>query len=137
MKRLPHYKVNLLKLINEYEHTPFSYGEWDCAIFAGKIVEAVTGDDLYSQFVGKYKTRIGGLRAFRKATGYQSHIDSIKSKYDEVPLSQARLGDIGIIVTDEGPAVVLIAGAFAIALTENGLGRVSIDKVKTVYRVGD
>lgn len=137
MKRLPHYKVNLLKLINESEHTPFIYGEWDCAIFSGKIVEAVTGDDLYSQFVGKYKTRIGGLRLMKKATGYPSHIDLIKSKFGEVPLSQARLGDIGIIETDEGPAVVLIAGAFAIGISQNGLGRDSIDKVKTVYRVGD
>lgn len=137
MKRLPHYKVNLLKLISDHEQTPFRYGEMDCAIYGGKVVEAVTGQDLYSQFVGRYKTRIGGLKAVKKATGYANHIELIKSKFDEVPLSEARLGDIGIIVTEEGPAVVLIAGAFFIGLSDDGLVRDSISRVKTVYRVGD
>lgn len=135
MNRLPDWQSRLQKIIDDYEAVPFEYGSFDCAIFAGLIVHAQTGDDFHSQFVGKYKTKIGGFRHFKKVTGFRSHIEFIQRKFKEVPAPFAQVGNIGIIKTSEGPAIVIIAGQFCIGLNEAGLVRLPIEEVKKCFRV--
>lgn len=137
MNRLPDANSRLHKLIADLEQTAFEYGANDCATFGGRVVQAITGEDHYSAFVGKYKTKIGGFRQFKKATGFSSHIDWIKHHFEEIPVSMARVGDLGLIETGDGLGVVVIAGAIAIGVSENGLVRIDLDTVSKAYKVGN
>lgn len=136
MQRLIDWQGRLYKLISEHEQIPFQFGQHDCAIWAGKVVESVTGEDFYSSYVGTYKTLKGGLRQFKKATGFPSHIKYIENSFEEVPLSLGRIGDLALIDTSEGPAVAVMAGQFVIALNQYGLVRIDLDQVKAVFKVG-
>ena len=133
--RLSDWPERFQQVINEHENIPFEYGVNDCAIFSGKILEALTGHDFYSSFIGRYKTKIGGFRQFRKATGHKSHVHFIKAKFEEVPVAFAQVGDLAILNSEDGPAVVVIAGQFAIGLNNIGLVRFPIEQVSNAYRV--
>lgn len=135
-QRLPNWRSGLYNLISEVELTPFKYGVHDCAIFPGKVVKVITGEDLYSGFEGKYKTAAGGVRKLKAATGFTSHIDFIASKYEETPVAFAREGDLGLVDTDDGDSVVVMLGSFAAGLGGEGIVRFPIEQVKTAFKVG-
>lgn len=135
-QRLPNWRSRLYNLISESESTPFKYGTHDCAIFAGKIVEAITGEDHYTVFEGKYKTGKGGFRKLKAATGFANHIDLITSTYEKIPVAFAREGDLGFVDTDEGDSVVTMLGSFAAGLGGDGIVRFPIEQVKTAFKVG-
>ena len=136
MQRLIDWQSRLFKPIADHEQVPFEYGRHDCAIWAGKIVQAITGEDFYSSYVGKYKTLKGGFRHFKKSTNFPSHIHYILANFDKVPVSMGRVGDLALIETPEGPAVAVMAGQFVIALNQYGLVRIDLDQAKAIFRVG-
>lgn len=136
MDRLPDWHSRIFALIADYQSLPFQWGQNDCAIWAGRVIEAVTGEDFYSAFVGKYSTKIGGFRVFKKATGHKSHIHYIQANFTAVQPSFAQVGDLGLVATDDGQAVALIAGEFLIAVGEHGLERLPLTDLISAFRIG-
>ena len=134
--RLPDWRSRLYQLIAEYESVPFEFGSNDCALWAGRVVNAVTGDDVFSEYVGRYKTATGGYRAFKKATGFASHIEYVKSTLELEQNAFAQAGDLGFVETDEGQAIVVLLGSFAAGIGEAGLVRYPIENVTDCFKLG-
>jgi hypothetical protein len=60
--RLPDWEARLAALIEAVRDRPYQIGRWDCAQFCGAAVEAVLGDNPAAPFLGRYRSRNGGLR---------------------------------------------------------------------------
>lgn len=135
MNRLPDWRARLYKTISTYEQKPFQYGFCDCAIFGSDIIQAITGDDPAQHFRGRYKTKIGGLRAIRKA-GFRDQADYLEKTFETIHPAFAQVGDLGLIDTEEGPAIVVVLGAFAAGLGSDGLVRFQISEITKAFKVG-
>lgn len=127
MKKLADY-------ISSKEKDFFEFGRNDCALFAAGAIEAITGNNPLSFVIGRYKTFRGGMRQLRKV-GYQDHVDFFVQNYVEIPLSQARIGDVAVIETDDGPAICFCCGSFVACVAENGIERRSILDCQRAFRV--
>lgn len=135
MTALPDYLSRIQQLVSEHEATPFEWGVNDCAIWGGKAIEAVTGNAVHSDFVGRYQTKVGGFRVFKKTTGFASHIDWLVANYSEMNPAFVGVGDLGIVETKDGPAVVLCIGEFAAGPGPDGLIRFPITELTRAFRV--
>jgi hypothetical protein len=62
--RLPDWEERLGKVIETSQQT-LDYGQFDCAIWAARCVNAVWGVDFASQYLGRYSAIAGGLRLAR------------------------------------------------------------------------
>jgi hypothetical protein len=62
--RLPDWEERLAKVI-ETSHETLDYGQFDCAIWAARCVNAVWGIDFAGQYIGRYSAIAGGLRLAR------------------------------------------------------------------------
>lgn len=115
---------------------PFAYGEFDCTLFAAGAVEAMTGVNLYADFLGRYRTLRGGLLQLKKL-GFDNQVDYVASLFTEVHPSMAQVGDIAIIDTDIGHGLGMVQGS-RIYVTRPGalgLGLVDLLRASRAFRV--
>lgn len=136
IKRLPDWRARLFSLVEQKENEPFAYGTNDCSTFGADVVNALTGVDPAAQFRGKYKTKLGGIRAIRKA-GYQDQIDFLEKNYTEIAPAFATVGDIGITsnATGDGVALCVVMGNFSIGVSEQGISRFSNSELIRVFKI--
>lgn len=134
MQRLPNYRANLLDLIAAKETEPFAYGKNDCSLFASDCVYAQTEIDLVAEHRGRYRTMAGGIRRLKEA-GYTSHVDFLEKNFGEVPVAFAQFGDLGIVETDMGPAIVVMLGAIAAGINETGLVKFDVFFCKRAFAI--
>lgn len=118
--RLPDWEPRLAAYLSSIHGVPFRYGAMDCMLFVVGAAEAMTGHDHGRGWRG-YRTRTEGLRKCR-ARGFQSHVDLAADFWPEVPLSQARPGDV---VELEGQSMGVLQGTLIYALGPQGLGLAS------------
>jgi len=71
----------------------FEYGTMDCALWAFRYLKNVNGMDLFSKYVGKYKTWAGGREALRK-NGDVSLINYISHHLQPIAIGFASRGDL-------------------------------------------
>jgi len=112
---------------------PFEYGTSDCALFAAGAVDAMTGTDPSANYRGRYTTLRGGLRILRK-DGFRNHVERAAVLLDEVPPRRARVGDIAVVETADGPSLGVVQGEWVAVRTMSGLGFVPVDQAKRVFR---
>lgn len=136
MKKIPNWRSQLYSYIEANKETEFKYGKFDCCLFGASVCAAQTDVDLAEKYRGKYRTALGGLKLLKK-DGYSSYEDFIAKNFTEIEAPAfAQVGDIGIVDTDEGAAVCVVMGAFAVGLSqETGLVRFEINQLSKVYRV--
>lgn len=135
LTRLQDWKPRLLAFIAETAPRPLVYGQHDCALFAAGAVQAMCGVDLAAVWRGHYTTRLGGIRALRKA-GFRDHIDLVERQFAAVPAAQARAGDLAVVAGDDGPALGLVQGQMIYVLRPiGGLGLVPVAQAEKVFRV--
>ena len=79
--------------IENTEPNTFKYGFLDCAIWVGKYVKLLTGNDFYSQFENRYKTWSGGRDEIRNA-GHESLTDYMDKNFSSIPVLMAKRGDV-------------------------------------------
>ena len=133
--RLPDWKPRLLAFIAETAPRPLVYGQHDCALFAAGAVQAMCGVDLAAAWRGHYATRLGGIRALRRA-GFRDHIALAAHHFAEVAVAQARVGDLVVVAGDDGPALGLVQGQMIYVLRPDvGLGLVPMVAATKVFRV--
>ena len=91
--RLADWEARLGGLLDAAHDRPFALGEWDCALFGGAVVEALTGVDIGAPYRGRYST----VRGYKRALTAQGH-DSIFGPFDAIAERRAPLlcgrGDI-------------------------------------------
>lgn len=118
------------------KHTPFVWGQSDCALLAADWLKSYNGVDYAAPFRGRYKTYLGSKRAMSKL-GFQSLYEVVFAQLGE-PLSSpllAQRGDIVIVETDIGEAVGIADGHGVMAQDSEGIEHVPLSQVKTAWRV--
>lgn len=136
--RLPDWDARLADAVAGAFDMPYAYGEQDCLLWVGKAVEAITGDDLWSEHVGQYDSAAKASRYLR-SIGFDSPAAFLDAHFEAVELAYAQRGDLVAYGHDEVPAVCL--GDFALAVGEDGervgLFRVAREDWTKAWRVGE
>lgn len=84
---------------------PHEYGAHDCMTHAGRVIQAITGRDVYSAHLGKYADERSSLR-YLKSIGFASPEAMLDSLLPVIPIGFAQRGDLALL-PDGIPAVVV------------------------------
>jgi hypothetical protein len=102
--------ARLWQTIATHERTPFAFGRFDCAIFAGRCVDAITGSALTEAF--GYANKREAIRVLRRESGLES---AVSHRLGE-PITGhcARRGDVCLIDKKTlgvciGPTIAVLA----------------------------
>ena len=125
-------------VLADMQGKPSAMGEFDCAIFAGRVVEALTGEDRY-QCVAGYKTKRQALTKIAEIA--PSFAEAVSKVLEVQPMSPfaARRGDLVMMRDEIGQDHLgVVTGAMALFLAEKGFVSVPIDSKSVLFawRVG-
>ncbi len=139
MSRLDNWQNNLSSLIEQKRNIPFDFPTWNCLMWAGKGIEAVSGNNPVVHHNGKYKTEKAAatfLRKTDKVNTTQALLEKhLKTKAQ--PIAFARMGDIVLVNPDTieldlpadiklfGPVPGVCYGSISFFLGEDGLVEVN------------
>jgi hypothetical protein len=105
------------------EATPFEFGRMDCSLWAADWVRLRTGVDLAADWRGQYGTRREYMRLLLARGGLVRVAARAMERVGAtlVPVETVRPGDIGIIVTEDGPALAIRGSVDWVAKTGDRL----------------
>lgn len=121
--RKDNWQDELVKLIERHKTKPFKRGYNDCALFAGKAVYKMTGNDYVTKFLGKYKTKKASAKIV-KELGYKSLSDIADKHLDPYTSPMfAKRGDCVLVEVDGGEALAIVdmSGRYALTTGKDGL----------------
>lgn len=89
--------------------TPFAYGKLDCTLWAADWIRQQTGVDLAADWRGQYSTEAEYRRLLLAEGGLVRVVARAMKRLGahQIPPADAQPGDIGIIVTEKGPATAI------------------------------
>lgn len=126
-------------LLDEIRRKPFAWGANDCACgFVGRVIETLTGANLYAEFEGRYDDATSAYRVMREA-GFKDLADLVGSKLPEYEHpSEAQIGDVAAVPTEAvfGHALGVFNGERVFILTEQGVGSLDRRVATRAFRVG-
>ncbi len=128
--RLKDWRPRLVGYLEEVRSRPFAYGQHDCALFAAGAVEAMTGEDLATDFRGQYASLKDGLKLVRG-----DHQKVLHEHFTAIPQAFAGVGDIALIGEVGFPALGIFDGETILVLREDGLGRMPRAAATQAWRV--
>lgn len=130
--RLHDWQLRLEALIDERLHRRFFYGQHDCCMWACDVVLAVTGRDPVADLRGTYATEEDAAAVMAAGGGLA---EMACARFGpEVPPMAAAAGDVGLLETPEGPALVACAGMTWLAATAFGVVNVPLEQVTRAWR---
>lgn len=139
LERLPNWRTRFEAAIDEIKYVPFDWStQHDCGPgLAGRMVYAITGEDLTVKYQGKYNSAAGALKVMRKA-GFDNLADLVGSFLPEIHPSQASLGDIVAYEMDSpfGFALGIVNGERVFVLRPEGVGTMDLLAAKRAFKVG-
>ncbi|MGL5166629.1 MAG: DUF6950 family protein [Afipia sp.] len=138
MKRLPDWRQRLEAAIDDIRRTPFEWGDHDCGpALAGRVVLALTGEDVAAPYRGKYRTASEAVRLIRDA-GFADLADLAASIAPEIHPSRARIGDIAAFKMDSalGSALGVVNGERVLVIRPEGIGTMSLLQAHRAFKVG-
>jgi hypothetical protein len=146
IKREHYLEQHLEGILAEREHTPFKWGENDCALFAADAIEAMTGCDIAADFRNQYENEVGAALAIKRITGGSSLADAAAycaNKHGmveyEFPL-MAKRGDLVLVRNRDGSTIagiVSLNGRHIVSPGDEGLVRFCITQVLRAWSLGD
>lgn len=111
---------------------PFSWGEYDCCLFAADCSLAVCGKDPAAEYRGKYTTEVGAKRLLKKQHG------SLEAAWDayfiRVPPAFIQRGDVALYEGPGGQSVAVYWANDYWSVAEDGAGRIACTPL-AVWRV--
>lgn len=113
MTRLPDWEERLNAYVASRYDEPYAYGHHDCGMFAAGAVEAMTGAHPFPEFIGRYSTAAGSVRALKRY-GAGTKEATFDAKFPTCPIGFARRGDLAF---HEG-SVGVVMGPFALFVGE-------------------
>lgn len=139
LKRLPNWRTRFEAAIDEIKFVPFDWSEQhDCGPgLAGRMVYAITGEDLTAKYQGRYKSAKGALKIMRSA-GFDDLADLVASFLPEIHPSEASLGDIVAYEMNSpfGFALGVVNGERVFVLRPEGVGTMDLLAAKRAFKVG-
>lgn len=115
MPRHPDWETDLNNYLAEAAGTPYAYGHNDCMFFVFKAVDALTGQDFWSEHEGKYDSEATS-KTYLESIGFNNIYACIDDKLERKKLPFAQRGDIVAINTG---TVAICYGATALAIGED------------------
>lgn len=131
MTRLPDWQRRLQALVSARLRAPFVWGGNDCFIFALDAVEAVTGEPCGAQY-RTYKTEQGAARVIKRHGGMAAGGDLCFG--ERISPTQARVGDIGLVVNMERECFAVCGGSHWMATGLHGLKVLPIGAAAVAWR---
>lgn len=118
------WEKRLADYLFEVKDKPFKRGAHDCALFAGRCVDIMTGSDTVTEFLHPYESRAEAYEML-KTLGYDG-LEAIANKKLGEPLplvSYAGRGDCVLLKVDDHEAlgIVDLSGRFAVTIGLKGL----------------
>jgi hypothetical protein len=104
----------LAEYIESVREEPFVYGSHDCCQFAGKGVEAITGENPAAKWT--YGSETGAKRFIAKAGGLDKLL--IEALGDPIHVSSAGRGDVVVAELENGLTVGLCLGRVIVFAAE-------------------
>lgn len=129
--RVSDWENRLSKYLISIAHKEFSYGEFDCCMFANGAVEALTGVGAMEEFVGKYDDLRSSIRALREI-GAGDLEKTLDSKFKTIPIGFAQRGDLAFFADCVG----VILGDKAAFVTDEGFETVEREYWQKCWMVG-
>lgn len=113
------------EVIKAAQERPFSWGEFDCSLFAADCAVAVCGVDPAELYRGKYKTETGAKRLLKKNHG------SLEAAWDacfkRIALSFIQRGDVVMYDAPGGRSVAVFWSGDYWSATEDGAHRIECE----------
>jgi hypothetical protein len=135
MQRRSDWRTALHESVEASRREPFSWGRFDCAIFAADCIRAMTGEDIAASFRGTYSDAKSAVRVLKKA-GFQDLVGMAEFHLEEIPAISARDGDIAAFESDEtGWTLGVFIGERVISRGLEALGTVDRSRVNRAFRV--
>jgi len=123
---------HLHSTIEAAKERPFSWGEFDCCLFAADCAVAICGTDPAELYRGRYRSEVGAKRALRKLHG------SLEGAWDacfkRVHPGLIQRGDVALYQAAEGKAVAVFWADAYWATAGDGVGRITCEPL-VVWRV--
>lgn len=136
--RLPDWQKRLNAFIAENAERPFSWGEWDCALFACGAVLEMTGRHPAPEFIGAYDSQRGAAEALRRL-GAGTLDATFDAHFESKPPSFAQRGDLvmahGAIGVCMGSFALFVGGLETPEASAEGLFRVSRSEFTRAWAV--
>ncbi len=110
-------------VIEELSQKRFRWGEDDCCLFVGRVVQAFTGVDLAASFRGKYRSQKGAASRIRRAGSLEKLVDEVTTDHGlrEVPVGMAARGDIILFPSVLGETLGICDGHQIITMGKDGV----------------
>jgi hypothetical protein len=101
---------------------PFSWGEFDCCLFAADCTLAVCGIDPAAEYRGKYNTEAGAKRLLKKIHG------SLEAAWDvafvRIPPAFIQRGDVALYEGEQGRSVAVFWANEFWSVADDGVCRI-------------
>lgn len=130
--RLNDWMLRLEKLVQERQRARFTWGEHDCSMWACDAVQAVTGRDPAADLRGLYASE-AEANALIEAGGGLGAMACARFGAEIAP-ALAAAGDIGLISTPRGDALVVCVGGHWLAAAPFGLTVIPAASVLRTWR---
>ena len=124
LTRRPDWRSRLALYVSACRKRAFTYGAFDCALFANGAVLAETGVDLRAGLAGAYTTELGAARFLRR-NGLAHPADAAARFLPEIAVADARHGDIAVLETQDGVALAVVGGPHILA-ARAGIGLIAL-----------
>lgn len=132
--RRPDWRTRLHNELAASMTRPFEWGMNDCALFAMRCVEAMTGDNPAAPYAGAYKTARGAMGVIRRA-GHTDLVEFAAAHFAAIHPSKANVGDVAAVQTERGPALGVFGGSRIHVMRHDGLGTVPRNAAISAYRI--
>lgn len=130
--RHPDWALQLSNTIKAASERPFSWGEFDCCIFAADCAVAVCGVDPAEAYRGKYKTETSAKRVVAKGHGSVEAI--LDAYFNRVNPAFAQRGDLATYQGANGLGVAVRWANEYWTPCETGVARIDCEPL-AVWRV--
>lgn len=138
MTRREGWERRLQDVVQAAQGQPYRLGEHDCFRFACAAVEALTGEDRWAEWAGRYITRHRALRLLHEYGG-GGFTEAFNKFFGAEPVVRglARRGDVLEYVDAAGEQHLGVCiGAEVAVLGEAGLAFVKLSQCRHAWRVG-
>ncbi|AZN72735.1 hypothetical protein D5400_16935 [Georhizobium profundi] len=114
---------------------PYAYGTADCFITALAVADALGGTEIAKIYRGRYRTKTGAGRLLRRL-GHSSLVTLVDTHFQRCAPAEARVGDIAIVLAEDGEHLAVCAGQAFIVKTERGRRDFPVSTCIAAYRAG-
>lgn len=114
---------------------PFNYGTHDCLRFPAACIEAVTGEDLFAPFAGRYETELEAANLVPRIEPFLEGLAAAHG-WETIQARQARKGDLAAVRLGKAFLCAVVYGSLIIPERPVGLRRFNLLMAEKAWRIG-